>query len=145
MELAGVKEDEVNVRTDVAFGAMAGSFLSGEGDFTTLFEPTATELVSSNQAYLLCSVGELVNEVPYTSYSTTLSYYENNQDVLEKFTRAVYRGYLFIENNSDEEVARVMLKQFPDSSLEDLTEVVKRYRDIDAWAKTPVFNKEGFG
>ncbi|MBO5301087.1 MAG: ABC transporter substrate-binding protein, partial [Peptococcaceae bacterium] len=31
----------VNVRTDIQFAAMGGSFLSGEGDFVTLFEPTA--------------------------------------------------------------------------------------------------------
>jgi NitT/TauT family transport system substrate-binding protein len=139
-----VKPDEVNIRTDVAFGAMAGSFLAGEGDFTTLFEPTATELVLSNQAHLLCSVGELVDEVPYTSYSTTLNYYQNNQDILEKFVRAIYRGYLFIEKSTDEEVAKVILNQFPDSNIKDLTEVVKRYRNINAWAKTPVFNKDGF-
>lgn len=137
-------EDEVNVRTDVAFGAMAGSFISGEGDFTTLFEPTATEIVASNKAHLLCSVGELVGEVPFTAYSTTIKYYNENKEVLEKFTKAVYRGYLFIQNATDEEVAKIMLKQFPDSNVESLTEVVKRYRAINAWATTPVFNEEGF-
>lgn len=139
-----VEKDTVNVRTDVAFGAMAGSFLSGAGDFTTLFEPTATEIVSSNKAYLLCSVGELVGEVPYTAYSTTLKYFKNNQDVLEKFTRAIYKARVYIENASDEEVAKIMLKQFSDSNLKELTEVVKRYRSINAWAKDPIFNKEGF-
>lgn len=136
--------DEVNVRTDVAFGAMAGSFIAGEGDFTTLFEPTATEIVSSNKAFLLCSVGELVGEVPYTAYSTTLDYYNNNKDILTKFTRAIYKARLYIENASDEEVARLMLKHFPDSNLESLTEVVKRYRSINAWASTPVFNENGY-
>lgn len=136
--------DEVNVRTDVAFGAMAGSFIAGIGDFTTLFEPTATEVVTSNKAFLLCSVGEYVGEVPYTAYSTTLNYFNNNKDILEKFTKAVYKGYLYIENATDEEVARVLLKQFPDSNIESLTEVVKRYRNINAWAPTPIFNEEGF-
>lgn len=138
------KEDEVNVRTDVAFGAMAGSFVAGIGDFTTLFEPTATEVITSNKAFLLCSVGELVGEVPYTAYSTTLKYFNENKEILEKFTKAVYRGYLYIEQASDHDVAKLMLKQFPDSNLEALTEVVKRYRDINAWANTPVFNEEGF-
>ena len=138
-----VTDDIVNVRTDVAFAAMAGAFLSGEGDFTTLFEPTATEIVNSNKAYLLCSVGELVGEVPYTAYSTTLKYFNNNKETLEKFTRAIYRATLYIETASDEEVAKLMLKQFPDSNLESLTEVVKRYREINAWAKTPIFNEDG--
>ena len=135
---------EVNVRTDVSFNAMAGSFISGEGDFTTLFEPTATELVLGNKGYLLASVGELAGEVSYTAYSTSLNYYKNNKDVLEKFTRAIYKGQLYIFNHTDEEVARVMQKQFPDIDLKNLTEVVKRYRDINAWMETPVFSEEGF-
>lgn len=135
---------EVNVRTDVSFNAMAGSFISGEGDFTTLFEPTATELVLGNKGYLLASVGELAGEVSYTAYSTSLNYYKNNKDVLEKFTRAIYKGQLYIFNHTDEEVARVMQKQFSDIDLKNLTEVVKRYRDINAWMETPVFSEEGF-
>lgn len=135
---------EVNVRTDVSFNAMAGSFISGEGDFTTLFEPTATELVLGNKGYLLASVGELAGEVSYTAYSTSLNYYKNNKDVLEKFTKAIYKGQLYIFNHTDEEVARVMQKQFPDIDLKNLTEVVKRYRDINAWMDTPVFSEEGF-
>ena len=37
-----------------------------------------------------------------------------------------------------------MVKQFPDSSVEDLTEVVKRYRDINAWSTNLYFGEEGF-
>ncbi len=33
-----------SVRTDIQFAAMAGAFLSGDGDYVTLFEPTATQL-----------------------------------------------------------------------------------------------------
>lgn len=139
-----VDKDTVNVRTDVAFGAMAGSFIAGEGDFTTLFEPTATEVVNSNKAFLLCSVGEIVGEVPYTAYSTTINYFNNNKDVLEKFTKAIYRAVLLINESTDEEIAKIMLKQFPDSNVESLTEVVKRYRSINAWSNDLYFTEDGF-
>lgn len=135
---------EVNVRTDVSFGAMAGSFISGEGDFTTLFEPTATELVLGGKGYLLASVGELAGEVSYTAYSTTLKYFNKNKDVLEKFTRAIYLGQIYIFNHSDEEVAKVLQKQFSDIELANLIEVVKRYREVDAWMNSPVFSEEGY-
>lgn len=137
-------KNEVNVRTDVAFAAMAGSFLAGEGDFTTLFEPTATELVKNKKAYLLCSVGEYAGKVPYTAYSTTLKYFNENSDVIEKFSRAILKGQLYVLNNTDLEVAKLLQKAFPDISLEDLESVVKRYRDIDAWCDNPYFSQEGF-
>ena len=66
---------DVNVRTDVAFAAMAGAFLNGEGDYTTLFEPTASEMVASGEIYLLASVGEYAGEVAYTAYSRAFFLY----------------------------------------------------------------------
>lgn len=137
-------KNEVNVRTDIAFAAMAGSFLSGEGDFVTLFEPTATDLVNSNKAYLLCSVGEFAGKVPYTAYSTSINYYNKNKDIIEKFTKAIYKGQQFVMNHSDIEIAKALQPSFSDISLTDLVSVVNRYRSIDAWCKTPFFEKDGF-
>lgn len=137
-------KNEVNVRTDVAFNAMAGSFLSGEGDFTTLFEPTATDLVKANKAYLLCAVGSFAGRVPYTAYSTTIEYYNKNKDVIEKFVRAIYKGQQYVKTHSDLDVAKNMQKAFPDISLEDLESVSRRYREINAWCETPFFEEDGF-
>lgn len=63
---------DVNVRTDVAFAALTGSFLEGEGDFVSLFEPTATTLINQKKAYLLAATAEYAGEITYTAYSTTL-------------------------------------------------------------------------
>ena len=135
---------DVNVRTDVAFGAMAGAFLSGEGDFTTLFEPTASEMVASGKLYLLASVGEYAGEVAFTAYSCSLKYFKENEDVLTKFTKALYKGQIFVQNHSNEEVAQVIKKQFGDVSIETLTSVVERYRSINAWCTSPVFSEKAF-
>lgn len=137
-------EADVNVRTDVAFAAMAGSFLNGEGDYTTLFEPTASEMQASGEIYLLASVGEYAGEVAYTAYSCRNSYFEKNQETLKKFTTAIYKGQKYVDTHTDLEVARVISKQFTDVSLETLTSVVNRYRSINAWCKTPEFTKLAF-
>lgn len=50
----------------------------------------------------------------------------------------------YVHNHSDKEVAEAILDQFPDTSLNDLEKVVKRYREIDAWPKTTSFSKESF-
>lgn len=137
-------EADVNVRTDVAFGAMAGAFLSGEGDFTTLFEPTASEMVASGKLYLLASVGEYAGDVAFTAYSCSLKYFKENEDILTKFTKAIYRGQLFVATHSNEEVAKVIKNQFNEVSVETLTSVVERYRAINAWCKTPEFSEKAF-
>ena len=135
---------DVNVRTDVAFAAMAGAFLNGEADFTTLFEPTASIMVASNKMYLLASVGEYAGEVAYTAYSCLNSYYSKNINTLEKFTKAIYKAQQYVNSHSDEDVAKVIQKQFTDVDLETLTSVVKRYRSIDAWCDNPVCQETAF-
>lgn len=137
-------EADVNVRVDVAFGAMAGQFIAGEGDFTTLFEPTATQLERDGLGYVLGAVGVYSGEVPYTAYATTKSYFEKNQDVLIKFTRALYKAQLFVLNATDELVAQAMKPHFTDISDEDLLAVVRSYRAIEAWRPNPYFSEEGF-
>lgn len=135
---------EVNVRTDVAFAAMAGAFLDGEGDYVTLFEPTATALVKENKAYLLGAVADYTGEITYTAYSTSIKYFNENKDVIEKFTRALYKGQQFVQNATDEEIAKEIQPFFNDIELNDLVEVVKRYRSINAWKVNPIFSEEGF-
>ena len=94
--------------------------------------------------YVVASVGELGGVVPYTTYNARKSYIEKNPDVIEGYTRAIQKGLDYVHSHSDEEVAKVILDEFPDTSLEDLTKIVKRYRDIDAWFKTTEIKKEDF-
>lgn len=135
---------DVNVRTDVAFAALAGSFLDGEGDFVSLFEPTATSLVKENKAYLLAATAEYAGEITYTAYSTSISYFRNNKDILTKFTKALYKGQKFVQTAKDEEIALAIKPFFTDIELDILTEVVKRYRSINAWSVNPIFSEVGF-
>lgn len=137
-------KNEVNVRTDVAFAAMAGSFLSGEGDYVTLFEPTATDLVKENKAYLLCAIGDYAGKVPYTAYSTSKKYYDKNKEIIEKFTRAIYKGQQYVQTHTNKEIAKLMHKAFADISEEDLESVVARYRNVNAWCTNPFFDEAGF-
>lgn len=121
------------VDTSVQFNMMAGAFTGGQGDYVTLFEPTATEVQNAGQGYILCSIGEQSGEVPYTAYFAAESYLEENGAVVEAFLRAIRRAMDYIAAHSDEEVASAMLPQFPDTDLDVLTEVTARHRAIDAW------------
>ena len=121
------------VDTSVQFNMMAGAFTGGQGDYVTLFEPAATEVVNAGQGYLLCSIGEESGEIPYTAYFASQTYLEENGHIIQGFCRALHRAMVFIDTHTDEEVAEVMLPQFPDTDLAVLTEVTARHREIDAW------------
>lgn len=121
------------VDTSVQFNLMAGAFTGGQGDYVTLFEPAATEVVNAGQGYLLCSIGEESGEIPYTAYFASQTYLQENGDIVAGFCRALHKAMTWIETHSDEEVAQVMLPQFPDTDLAVLTAVTARHREIDAW------------
>lgn len=137
-------KNDLTIDTSVAFAAMGGAFIGGQGDFVTLFEPTATEIEEQGYGYVVASVGELGGVVPYTSYSAKKSYIKENKDVIENFDKAISKGLEYVKNHSDKEVAKTILKQFPDTSLNDLTSAVKRYREIDAWAENTTFTEKSF-
>jgi NitT/TauT family transport system substrate-binding protein len=136
--------NDVNIDTSIAFAAMGGAFIGGQGDFVTLFEPTATSVEKQGYGYVVASVGELGGIVPYTSFSARDSYIKNNPNLIKRFNRAIQKGLDYVHNNSDIEVAKAILKQFPDTSLNDLESAIKRYRKIDAWPKTTEFSEESF-
>ena len=141
----GINPDkDTFVDTSVAFSAMSGAFIGGQGDFVTLFEPNALDIEKQGYGYVVASLGEMGGIVPYTSYSAKKSYIEKNKDTIKKFTKAIQKGLDFVHNNTDKEVAKAISKQFPDTSLKDLEEVVKRYRKIDAWPKTTNFSEKSF-
>ena len=131
----------VLVRTDIQFAAMAGAFTSGEGDYTTLFEPTATSLANSKKGYVIASVGEYAGDVPYTSFSALKEFMNENEELIQLFTDVIYKGQLWVLSHSAREIAEVIHPQFISNTVEELTTVMQRYIDINAWCNNPYFKE----
>lgn len=135
---------DVNIDTSIAFPAMSGTFIGGYGDFVTLFEPTASSVEKEGYGYVLGSVGDLGGIVPYTSFSARMSFLNNNQKTIKNFNKAIQMGLDYVNTHSDEEVAKIIINQFPDSSLSEIVSAIKRYRKTEVWPKTTYFSKKSF-
>lgn len=109
-----------------------------------LREPTALQLEKEGYGHVVASLGKLGGEVPYTSYMTKKSYFNSNPDIIEKFVKGLQKGIDYTFNHSDSDIAKIIADHFPDTSLNDLTEVVKRYRENDSWYETTYITEEGF-
>ena len=140
----GVSEDDINMNTSVEFASLAGSFISGMGDYVNLFEPNATKLVKEGYGYIVGNIGAFSGEVPYTAFYARKSYLENNEEIIKKFTSAINEGLKYVSEHSSEEIAKVILPQFPDSSLTDLTSIVDNYKKYDSWLTTPFISEESY-
>ena len=135
---------EVNIDTSIAFASMSGAFISGTGDYVTLFEPSALQLEKQNKGYVVASIGKLGGIVPYTTFQAKKSYIKENPDVIKGFNKAIQKGLDYTYTHNEKEIADVIKDYFSDTSITDLTEVVKRYKDNDSWYKTTYIPKEGF-
>ena len=140
----GINLKDVTIDTSIAFPAMSGSFIGGTGDFVSLFEPNALKIEEQGYGYVVASLGELGGEVPYTVYNARKSYIENNMDVITSFSNAIQKGLDFTHSHSAEEVAKIILDYFPDTSLDDLTKLVDRYKKIDSWYKTTHIDEDSY-
>ena len=139
---AGINTSDVKLNYSVEFAALAGSYIAGIGDYVNLFEPNATKLEREGYGNVVASIGEKSGSVPYTAFYTQLSYFEENKEVLEKFTRALEKGIDYVKNHNEEEIATIIAPQFPDSSMNDLKTIVKRYKDYDSWLPNGFISEE---
>jgi NitT/TauT family transport system substrate-binding protein len=134
---------DLNVRTDVQFDVLAGAFVGGEGDYVALFEPVAATLEKEGKGYVVASIGKEGGYIPYTCYSTTKSIMEKDPELIQKFTNAIYKGMLWVQNHSTEEIAKAVKPQFPDTDDEVLIALIDRYKDQDTWKPDLVLTEEG--
>ncbi|MBR2384391.1 MAG: ABC transporter substrate-binding protein [Clostridia bacterium] len=123
----------VTLNNDVAFNLMGPSFEGGIGDYTTLFEPTASEYQKAGKGYIVASVGEESGEIPYTAFTAMTSYLQKNGETIEKFIRAMYKAIKYMLETNDEVLAQSLIKQFPDTALSSITRSLASYKKIDAW------------
>ncbi|MBE6961917.1 MAG: ABC transporter substrate-binding protein [Ruminococcaceae bacterium] len=143
MRLNGVEPHvDAVVDTSVQFNMMAGAFTGGNGDYVTLFEPTATEVEQAGQGYILTSIGQESGEIPYTAYFASQTYMKENSDLVQRFTNAIAKGQKWVQEHSPQEIAASIAHQFPDTDVNVLATVAQRYKEIDAWNTTPVMEQE---
>ena len=128
----------------IKFDLMAGAFTGGNAEYVTLFEPTASMTEDAQKGYIVASVGEAAGKVPYTAYCAKKSYIENNKDIIESFTKAIYKGEQWVKEHTAKEIAEQIQTFFPDTTIESLENSVQKYKDIDAWKENPILNEEDF-
>ncbi len=135
---------DVNLDDSISFDLMAGAFAGGNAEYVTLFEPTASMTEEQGAGYIVASVGAEAGEIPYTAYFAKKSYIAKNEELIQNFTDAIYKGQKWTQEHSAKEIAELIKDFFPSTDVKMLENSIQRYKDIDAWNKTPVLTEEAF-
>lgn len=137
-------ENDLNFDTSIAFASISGAFLSGTGDYMTLFEPAASEFVKTGQGYIVAAVGEESGEIPFTCFSANKDYISENPEVIIAFLKAIQRGLNFIKTANIDDVVNSLAPSFSGSSKESLKVGIANYIAIDSWNSTPIMSETSF-
>lgn len=141
----GLKDKkDFNFVTNLAFTATAGAFSAGTGDFIALFEPTASKLEAQGIGKVVASLGVEGGPLPYTVYHARLDYLKKNPTIIQKFTNAIYKGQLWVATHNAEEIAKVIVKYFPEIDMKLLVKVVERYQNQNSWNPSLLLSKDAF-
>lgn len=145
-----LRKNGINPKTDlklddsIKFDLMAGAFTSGDAEYVTLFEPTASLTEQQGKGYIVASVGKEAGDIPYTAYFAKKSYIEKNENLIQNFTNAICEGEKWVKNHTSEEIANVIMNFFPGTEKDLIKTAVQSYKDIDAWNETPVLKQDSF-
>ena len=131
-----IDKNKIKINYNIDFASLSGAFIGNTGDYVNLFEPTALKLEKEGYGYVLQSIGLLSGEMPYTTFYARKSYIENNKEIIKSFTKAINKGLEFVKNNDEMKIAKSIYKQFPDLSLNDLSTIIKRYKDADSFLES---------
>lgn len=135
---------DVGIITHLEFPAAAGAFEGGLGDYVAQFDPALTQLERNGTGTIVVSLGAEAGDISYTVYHARKSYMDRNPDIIERFTRAIYRGQQWAYAHTSEEIAVVIEHFFVGTDFDVLVDAIERYRSIDAWTPTPTISRDGF-
>ncbi len=143
-ELGMQNNVDYTLNFDVQFNLMTSAFISGVGDYCTVFEPTASEYEANGTWHIVASVGEQGGEIPYTSFIALESYLEENAETVEKFMKALKKAHEFIDSHTEREVAEAIVKQFPSTTITSIETSLKSYKNINAWKTDLIATEASF-
>ncbi len=145
LSLAGLTNGtNVTINYDIKFDLIGAAFESGTGDFCTMFEPAASNMQKAGKGHIVASVGKQAGNMPFTAFMASKSYIQKYPTQIEGFTRAIYKAMQFVQNNTAHDIAVALAPSFDGTDIETLATSIQSYKDITAYALTPVMQESDF-
>ncbi len=130
--------------TSIAFNLTASSFVAGTGDYCTMFEPTASQCEIDGTGYIVSALGDQVSDIPYTCFTATSNYLNKNGKKIEKFMKALKKGYDYLMTATDEQIIASLKPSFSTTSDQLILASVKNYIRIGAYASSFVLKESSW-
>jgi NitT/TauT family transport system substrate-binding protein len=134
---------DVTIRNIPISANVIPSYLEPNADFAQAFEPMVVQAINEKRGHRVASIGALAGPMPYTAYMASASYIEKNPAVIQSFTNAIYKGLIWTDTHSAEEIAKLVQPDFANVPLETILAVVAEYKKVKIWATDPMLPRDG--
>src|SRR5690625_5211952 len=137
-------EDLAELIQHIDFANIPGAFASGDAKFVQLFEPTASVFEKEGKGHVIASFGEESGLIPYTVFMAKESLFHSDDDIVKRFTKAIYKAQKWVQETEASEIAKVVEPYFEDSELEILTSSIERYKQQESFALDPILTESAW-
>jgi NitT/TauT family transport system substrate-binding protein len=134
---------DVTIRNIPQSSNIIPSYLEPNTHFAQAFEPMVVQAVAENRGHRVASVGALLGPLPYTAFMASASYIEKNPATVQAFTNAVYKGLIWTETHSAQEIAALIAPDFKEIPVATIESVIAEYKKVKIWASDPLLSREG--
>jgi len=135
---------DVLLDTSIAFNLNVPSFVAGTGDYCTMFEPNASQCEIDGTGKIVSALGEEIGDIPYTVFTSTSSFLNKNPEKIEKFMRALQKGYDYLMIATDTQLVNALKPSFTTTSDELIVSSVRNYIRIGAYADDFVLSESSW-
>lgn len=129
--------EDVNMINNIEPSYISSAFKSGTGDLALVNLDTALSLEKNNNGKRILSLGEKLGNYQNISFIAKKSYIDKHSDIIQKFTNALYKGQLYVNNHSPSEIAYVIKSSLPSENAVVVENSIKIFKDIGLWTENP--------
>ncbi len=126
---------------NIDFANIPNAFASGTGDYVQLFEPQASIFEKEGLGHVIASFGTESGQLPYTAFMTKASYLEENEQIIQKFTNAVYKAQKWVYEQPSDIVAASIAPFFADTEMDIIVSVIERYKAQQSFDLNPLLSE----
>lgn len=140
---AGLDPDAIDRVSDRSMAENLQALRDGRVAAVQLFEPLIDEALADET----CSIWHAAAERGPTSYTTFYARrarLEERRGELTAMVRAIYRTQKWFHAASSAEIARAILRFFPEQPEPRLAAAIDRYKQLGVWGKNPRLPRSGY-
>ena len=135
---------DVTIRNIPISANIIPSYLEPNTQFAQAFEPMVAQAVAEKKGYRVASIGALPGPMPYTAYMASAAYIEKNPAIIQSFTNAVYKGLIWTDTHSAEEIAKLIAPDFEGVPVATILAVITEYKKVKVWATDPLLRRRAW-